>query len=439
MFFVKKWIAILLLASILATGLCSCASFSSTSAAPGSTSAVQGKNDIYAPYAGTELTFLRHSGYEADWMAEKAAEFYEISGIKVTVEQIAYSEMKNKILLDISSSGGAYDMIATTEYWLSEFNEGGWLTDMTPFLKDSTLTDEAFEADDIAISTLEANTIDGQLLAMPWKFNGQLLTYRSDLIDTPPSTWEEYLAIAEEYTSGDMVGVSLALSLNSIMDIYLNLLYQAGGTLLNEANTACMLDSPEAAEALEYLIDLNQYTTSGATNNQWPESAAVFQQGNAVLYPTITSQLSSLIDPEKSAVYEDVGYSELPGGVACLSTWGVSITSNCKSPEAAWLFIQFMLNPENTKDLVLATEGADIPVRSSLLLAEDLNASYEHFAIMNDIVSTEGHTWAYPKTNCTTAIMEALAVHVQNAILGTESIEQALSSAKAEIDALLAD
>ena len=329
-------------------------------------------------------------------------------------------------------------MMATTEYWLSEFNEGGWLTDMTPFLKDSTLTDEAFEADDIAISTLEANTIDGQLLAMPWKFNGQLLTYRSDLIDTPPSTWEEYLAMAEEYTSGDMVGVSLALSLNSIMDIYLNLLYQAGGTLLNEANTACMLDSPEAAEALEYLIDLNQYTTSGATNNQWPESAAVFQQGNAVLYPTITSQLSSLIDPEKSAVYEDVGYSELPGGVACLSTWGVSITSNCKSPEAAWLFIQFMLNPENTKDLVLATEGADIPVRSSLLLAEDLNASYAHFAIMNDIVSTEGHTWAYPKTNCTTAIMEVLAVHVQNAILGTESIEQALSSAKAEIDALLA-
>ena len=198
-------------------------------------------------------------------------------------------------------------MIATTEYWLSEFNEGGWLTDMTPFLKDSTLTDEAFEADDIAISTLEANTIDGQLLAMPWKFNGQLLTYRSDLIDTPPSTWEEYLAIAEEYTSGDMVGVSLALSLNSIMDIYLNLLYQAGGTLLNEDNTACMLDSTEAAEALKYLMDLNQYTTSGATNNQWPESAAVFQQGNAALYPTITSQLSSLIDPEKSAVYEDVG------------------------------------------------------------------------------------------------------------------------------------
>ena len=61
-------------------------------------------------------------------MAEKAAEFYKISGIKVTVEQIAYSEMKNKLLLDISSSGGAYDMIATTEYWLSEFNEGGWLT-----------------------------------------------------------------------------------------------------------------------------------------------------------------------------------------------------------------------------------------------------------------------------------------------------------------------
>lgn len=234
-----------------------------------------------------------------------------------------------------------------------------------------------------------------------------------------------------------MVGVSLPLSLNSLMDVYLNLLYQAGGSFLSEDNKVCNLDTPEAKKALEFLIELNQYTTSGATNNQWPEASAVFQQGNAAMYPTITSQLNNLVDPEKSTVSDCVGYAELPGQVACLTTWGVGISSNCKAPEAAWLFIEYMLNPENTKELVIGTAGADIPVRSSLLLDEELNTSYASFKYMNEIVSIPGHTWAYPKTTCTSAIMEALAVHVQNALLGSESTDDALANAKTDIEKLL--
>lgn len=393
--------------------------------------------DIYAPYAGTELTFIRHSGYEADWMSEKAEEFYQLSGIKVTVEQIAYSEMKNKVLLDISSSSGAYDMIATTEYWLSEYNEGGWLVDMNQFIHDPTLLDADFELEDIGQSTLDANTVDGQLLAMPWKFNSQLLAYRTDILDAAPSTWEDYLAAAEACTSDGMSGVSLALSINSVMDIYLNLLYQAGGTFLSDDNTVCNLDTPEAKEALDFLLELSKFTTAGATSNQWPESSAVFAQGNAAMYPLINSQISNLLASAIPEVSGNIGYAELPGQVACLTTWGVAITSNCKCPQAAWLFIQYMLNPENTRDLVIGTEGADIPVRSSLLLSDEFISAYPHFATMNTITQSEGHTWVYPKTTCTTAIMEALAIHIQNAILGTETPENALSSAKTEIEQLL--
>jgi len=221
------------------------------------------------------------------------------------------------------------------------------------------------------------------------------------------------------------------------MDIYLNLLYQAGGTFLSDDNTVCNLDSPEAKEALDFLLELTKYTTAGATSNQWPESSAVFAQGTAALYPTINSQLSNLLSTATEAVLPNIGYAELPGQVACLTTWGVAITSNCECPEAAWLFIQYMLGPDNTRDLVIGTEGADIPIRSSLLLSDDFIEAYPHFAIMNEITQSEGHTWVYPKTTCTTAIMETLAIHVQNAILGTESEEDALSNAKIEIEALL--
>lgn len=47
---------------------------------------------IYAKYAGVELNFIRHSGYEADWMAEKADEFYKLSGIKVNTKTLKKQE-----------------------------------------------------------------------------------------------------------------------------------------------------------------------------------------------------------------------------------------------------------------------------------------------------------------------------------------------------------
>lgn len=396
------------------------------------------EKDIYAKYAGTELNFIRHSGYEADWMTEKAEEFYQLSGIKVNVEQIAYSEMKNKVLLDISSDGGAYDIIATTEYWLSEFNEGDWLADQYQFINDPALYNPDFAVEDIAQSFLDANSVDGKLLALPFKFNSQLLCYRTDLVDTPPTTWDEMLSAAERYTKDGMIGVSMAFSLNSIMDVYLNTLYQAGGTFLNETNTACNLDSKEAADALDYLIKLSAFTSEGAANNQWPESAALFQQEQAAMVMSINSQLSNMVNPEISNVVDKIGYAELPGGVACLSTWGLAITNNCECPEAAWLFLQYMFSPEKTEELVIGTKGADIPVRSELLLSDTLS-QFAHFETMNKITSQEGHTWVYPKTTCTTAIMESLAIHVQNAIIGAEEPAAALATAKAEIDALLAN
>lgn len=393
----------------------------------------------YEKYAGTELNFIRHSGYEADWMAEKAQEFYELSGIKVNVEQIAYSEMKNKVMLDVSSPGGAYDIIATTEYWLSEFDEGEWLVDQYQFINDPALYDPAFEIEDIGASTLDSNTIDGKLLAMPFKTNGQFLVYRSDLVPEPPTTWEEYLEIAAANTNDDTVGVSLALSMASGMDVYLNLLYQAGGSFLNEDNTACNLDTPEAKAAMEFLVNLSEYTTEGAINNQWPESSAVFAQGGAALYPTINSQLSSLYSSASEEVLSSLKYAELPGQVSCISTWGLGITSNCECPEAAWLFIQYMFGPEKIVEVVKGTSGSDIPIRSSLLLDKELMSAYPHFEVIDQMLSNEGHTWVYPKTTVTTAIMEALATHVQNAVIGSETVDEALANAKAEIDDLLQD
>jgi len=392
------------------------------------------------PYEGIELTFLRHSGYDADWMDAKARDFYEETGIKVNVEQIAYSEMHNKFVLDASSPGGNYDMFATTDYWLPEFYKGGWIIDQKEFINDPDLYDSEFDIDDVSSSLLEGNTIDDKLLAMPWKFNSQFLYYRTDLMDTPPATWTELLEIAAANHDDSMVGISLGLGRSSIMDVYLNLLYQNGGTLMSDDLTTCTLDTAEAREALEFLIELAEYSTDGAINNHWDETAAIFAQGRAAMAPMVSSQIDNVINPERSDVYENVGYAEMPAAeisTATSNTWGICITSNCENPEAAYLFIQYLMKPSQMKELVVETRGATVPVRSLLLTLAELLEEYPHFEVMNDISSIPGHTFSYPKLDQSTAIMDVLAGHIQNAVIGRESVEEALLSSKAEIEDLL--
>lgn len=394
----------------------------------------------YSKYAGTELVFLRHSGYDADWMAEKATEFYQKTGIKVTIEQVAYSELHNKIVVDISSDGGVYDMFATTDYWLPEFNAGGWVVDQNQFLNNPSLYDPAFDLPDVSTAFLNANTIDGKLLAMPWKFNSQFLVYRTDLISTPPTTWDEQLKMAKENNKENVSGIALALSKTSIMDIYLNLLYQDGGTLLTDDLKTCNLDTLEAKEALEYMVQLSKYASDGAINSHWDEAAAMMEQGSAAMEPMVNSQVGNITNTEKSTVTDKVNFAELPGkkiSAAASNTWGIAISHNSKNPEAAFLFIQYLMQPDVIREIVTGTNGSTIPVRASLLSDPELQASYPWFNVMNSIATTPGHAFSYPKSVQTTSIMDVLAGHLQNAVNGSESVDDALKNAKAEIEQLL--
>jgi multiple sugar transport system substrate-binding protein len=404
----------------------------------GKQKAAEGSTD--KPYAGTNLTFLRHSGYDAEWMAEKAVSFYEETGIKVTIEQVAFSEVHNKFVLDASSPSGQYDLFASTDYWLPEFYEGGWIIDLNLFLNNSSLLKSDFNLPDVSQNIRDVDSIDGKLLAFPWKFNSEFLYYRTDLLNKAPETWDEFLDAAKKTNSGSTVGIALPLAKSIAMDTYLNLLYQNGGTLLSSDLKKCNLDSPEALAAMQFLIELSKYSHGGMLSSHWEEVVAVFSQGNAAMAFMINTQAGNISDPAKSQVTDKIAATVMPGkktSAAAASTWGICITKNCKNPEAAFLYIQYLNRPDHIRELVKATNGSTIPVRSSILTDGEFAKAYAHFSVMNKIASTPGYTYSYPKTPKSTAIMEILASYVQTAVLGSDSAQGALLKAKADIEKLL--
>ena len=389
-------------------------------------------------FEGTEITFLRHSAYEADWMVEQCAEFEELTGIKVNVEQIAFSDLHDKTVVDLSSGTGSYDIVAAPDYWLAEYAEGGWLADMNDFLGNAEYYDPEFQIEDIPETLLNNNKYNDALVGMPWKFNADVMYYRSDLLEAVPETWDEYLAYCKENAESEVKGIGFSMSKTSIGDIYMSLLGAYGGQLLDDENKTCTLDSQEALDALTFMCELNSYGVEGSLSRHWDESAVLMMQGMVATDIYVSSQLSNVTDPEKSNYPDEIAVCALPKAVtrgSFSNTWSLAISSSSKAPEAAWYFVQYITSAAKVRDLVIATDGGIAPSRTSLLNDAELVEKYPLFTAMAD-TSAEG-ALAAPKTSAWSSIQDAMVTHLQNAIAGTETPEEALAAAKSEIDALL--
>ena len=80
------------------------------------------------PFEGQKLTVLYMSGVYADAANSMVDEFEEATGATVEVIDMPYSELHEKILLDLTSQAGTYDVIDVASQWDGEF--APYLTDL---------------------------------------------------------------------------------------------------------------------------------------------------------------------------------------------------------------------------------------------------------------------------------------------------------------------
>ena len=82
------------------------------------------------------------------------------------------------------------DILGLDVTWEAEFAEAGWILPWTGTYKQQA------EAGTLKVP-LQTATWKGKLYAVPYNSNTQLLWYRSDLVKTPPKTWDQMISDAE--------------------------------------------------------------------------------------------------------------------------------------------------------------------------------------------------------------------------------------------------
>ncbi|MGB9369748.1 MAG: sugar ABC transporter substrate-binding protein [Xanthobacteraceae bacterium] len=332
-------------------------------------------------YSGTKLEAILAKGPRGDNFQKHIKEFTELTGIQVESEQIPEQQQRQKCVIELASGKPSFDIVHLSYHVQKrQFEKAGWLADITPFMKDPTLTaPDLVESDFSAAGLSYAKNDKGQMLSLPWSVDYFILYYNKEIFAKagvqPPKTLDEMNALAEKLTdtkAGIFGYVGRGLK-NANMTLWTNYFLNYGGEFLDK-NGNILTDGPEAVEATKSYVRSNKSSPPGVAGFNWMESLAAFAQGRAAMWVDGVGWAPGVENPNSSRVVGKVGYAMVPAGpkgqYSATYGDGIGIPAACTKKEAAYLLCQWVVSKTQGARLVQA--GGGVSFRNSVLNDPDV-------------------------------------------------------------------
>jgi len=279
---------------------------------------------------------------------------------------------------------------------------------------------------------LQACTFEGQLWAVPLRSDVGLIYYRTDFISTPPTTWEELtstaLTIGTQKNSHPRYGyVWQGAQYEGLVCNFDEVLHGYGGSLFDPLHpTVVTIDSPEAKQALTTMVnwigtisppDTDTYTEE-VTRTTWSSGNALFMRNWPYAYPDRALAHKFDVHPMLSGGNNHTGHSSLGG-------WQLAINAfiDPHKQDAAWEFIQYMLQPEAQKIGALTASWA--MSLQSIYEDQDVLSNVPLYKKFKSILQT---AVTRPVTPNYTDISTAIVFHVRQALARKISVPEALKA-----------
>jgi len=399
----------------------------------------------YDRYAGDIVVccFPNHVQYNA--AMKVIPEFEKETGIKVEVDMLQYMRMHEKELLEMSKPVGDYDVISLVCMWKTEYVVKGLLAELAPYFANPALADPYYDQEDIVFPYLGTSAIVGGLkgylpgpgastYGIPFGSETSILAYRKDLFDkyglTTPDNYDELLDAATFFA--EQVPGIFGLTMRGAAG------HQAGHSWLNFADPfgAKVFDElwqpafqkKESLEALSYMRKFVETGPPGIPGFGFDAMANAFLQGKAAMFLDATAIFGMVPDPKLSKIVGKVVYAPHPkhkkragetGGFA------IAIPNNSKNKEAAFLFIQWLTNKENTKKVCLA---GGVPFRWSVLNDPEVREKFPEYKFLAEALKYADPDWrpiipAWPEVE-----EEHLGIAVNLVLAGAKSPEEAMNA-----------
>jgi multiple sugar transport system substrate-binding protein len=301
---------------------------------------------------------------------------------------------RQQLVRRLVAHDSSIDIMGLDVTWESEFAEAGLIVPWTGTYKAQA------EAGTLnaALQTAEWN---GQLVAVPDNTNTQLLWYRSDLVPTPPTTWAQMIADAEQLAKeGKPHYIEIQGAQYEGATVWLNtMIASAGGSILNASATGPSLGAP-AVKALSIMKQLADSPAADPSLSVQMENqnrlameagTAAFELNYPFVYPSMKTDNPALFKNFKWALYPEV----TPGVPAKVTIGGVDLAVSAYSQHQDLAFQAALCLRDKQNQIIGANVGGVPPTIASLYNDPALFADYPFHA---DILSALQNASVRPQT-----------------------------------------
>jgi multiple sugar transport system substrate-binding protein len=268
-----------------------------------------------------------------------------------------------------------FDILTLDVVWTGEFAVNGWLADLQRMR--SSLERLSLAA------PLRSATWNGTLWGAPFTSDAGVLYYRTDLVDKPPTTWEELVRVglAAGAKAGIAPFVGQGAQYEGMVVNYLEYLWGAGGDLFNAKATDVDFRDGPARQALEFMRDARQrgFYAKDFDKMKEEDARAAFQKGEAVFmrnWPYAYPQLKGTSGSAASKVGDRFGIAPLPtfdgkGTTAAIGGHNLAVSRFSDNRRAAEQFVAFASTNAPVQRL-LAKKFSRGPAMASVYADPDL-------------------------------------------------------------------
>ncbi|RKQ88776.1 ABC transporter substrate-binding protein [Brockia lithotrophica] len=344
-----------------------------------------------------------------------------------------YGDLQQK-LVAAAKSHTLPVMAQVIETWVTDFRQNGLVADLTPYIENSEIGWSKQELDDIVEVFRKANQWDGKYYSLPFSKSTQILYYNTDYFREaglqPPKTWDELKEAAKKLTGEKngrrVIGMGFE---NSVGWQFHQWVRQAGGRYVDEATGKVLFDSPEGREALGFLVGLFQEKVARlAGEDQYMSNP--FGRGDVGMYIGSSAGIPFVAKAAEGNIHWAA--APVPAGkekAVAFAGNAVAVFDSAKPEEklAAWLFIKYLLNTDNT--VFWAKSTGYLPIRYSALKTKE----WEDYVAQNPAygVGTQQFDYGFfdPRIPGFDAALKEIDKEIQAALLGQKSPDDALKAA----------
>ena len=264
------------------------------------------------------------------------------------------SQQREQLVRRLGAEDTTIDIIGMDVIWTAEFANAGWLREWEEPLR-SQVTKDVFD------SVVDTASFEGALYGAPFNSNTELLWYRTDLVDTPPKTWDQMISQAEQLGKD----VQVQSDRYEGFTVWVNALIESAGTQILSGPTTVDLEQGPTEEALAIMGKLaNSPAASPNIDTSDEDSARLgFEAGDSAFMINYTFALGSATEnaPDIAKTMDAVKFPEVVAGTPSkppLGGFNLGISAFSEHPDEAFEAAACLSNAESQ---LTATELDGLP------------------------------------------------------------------------------